>query len=141
MIFDGIASRLKPRGLYTGYHNHFTEFTPLDGELPWHTFFGNTLPEVVMQMDTGNCAHGKGDVIAMMQSYFGRARTVHLKEYSESYNTALIGEGIMPWKEIFDFCEKPGSNTEWYIVEQESYAYPPLECVDKCLQNLKKMGK
>ena len=26
-------------------------------------------------------------------------------------------------------------------MEQESYAYPPLECVDKCLQALKKMGK
>lgn len=141
MIFDGIASRLKPLGLFTGYHNHFTEFAPLDGELPWHTFFGNTTPEVVMQMDTGNCAHGKGDVVAMIQPYFGRARTVHLKEYSESYNTALIGEGVMPWAVIFAYCEKAGSNTDWYIVEQESYAFPPLECVAKCLQNLKKMGK
>jgi hypothetical protein len=31
--------------------------------------------------------------------------------------------------------------TQWYIVEQESYAYPPLECVDRCLQSLRAMGK
>ena len=29
---------------------------------------------------------------------------------------------------VFDLCETLGG-TEWYIVEQESYAYPPLECV------------
>jgi hypothetical protein len=40
----------------------------------------------------------------------------------------------------FEVCENNGS-TDWYIVEQESYALPPLECVDKCLQNLKAMGK
>jgi sugar phosphate isomerase/epimerase len=51
-----------------------------------------------------------------------------------------IGEGEVDWPEIFDLCETIGS-TEWYIVEQESYAFPPLECVDRCLQNLRKMGK
>jgi hypothetical protein len=32
-------------------------------------------------------------------------------------------------------------NTEWYIVEQESYAFPPLECVERCVKNLRAMGK
>ena len=34
----------------------------------------------------------------------------------------------MNWQELFQLCETVGG-TEWYIVEQESYAYPPLECV------------
>lgn len=135
-----IAARLAPHGMRTGYHNHHIEFVPLDGELPWDTFFGNTSPEVIMQFDTGNALHGGADAAPFLQRYPGRARTVHLKEYSAGNDTALIGEGDVPWPTIFELCETIG-NTEWYIVEQESYAFPPLECVDRCLQKLRAMGK
>jgi hypothetical protein len=30
-------------------HNHHVEFQPMDGELPWDTFFSNTSPTVIMQ--------------------------------------------------------------------------------------------
>ena len=139
-LFNEIAAKLKPEGMFTGYHNHHIEFTPLDGELPWDTFFGNTVPEVVMQIDLGNALHGGADPVAFLKRYPGRARTVHLKEYSATNDKALIGEGDVDWDAVFTLCEADGV-TEWYIVEQESYAYPPLECVDRCLQALKAMGK
>jgi sugar phosphate isomerase/epimerase len=65
---------------------------------------------------------------------------VHLKEYSATNPEALIGEGDVDWQQVFELCESVGG-TEWYIVEQESYPYPPLECVERCLQALKEMGK
>ncbi len=139
-LFNEIAERLKPYGMLTGYHNHAIEFQPLEGELPWDTFFGNTNPEVVMQLDTGNALHGGANPVPFLERYPGRARTVHLKEYSATNDKALIGEGDVNWAEVFRLCETIG-NTEWYIVEQESYAYPPLECVERCLQALKAMGK
>ncbi|MDQ2732237.1 MAG: sugar phosphate isomerase/epimerase, partial [Armatimonadota bacterium] len=126
--------------MYTGYHNHTVEFTPLDGELPWDTFFGNTRHEVVMQLDTGNALEGGADPTPFLSRYPGRALTVHLKEHSTSDPNALVGEGDIHWPTIFALCEGQGG-TQWYIVEQESYAHPPLECVDRCLQNLRKMGK
>jgi sugar phosphate isomerase/epimerase len=73
-----------------------------------------------------------------MKKYPGRATTVHLKEFSSTDDKAILGEGDMKWKEFFSFCETIGG-TEWYIVEQESYAYPPLECVKHCLENFKKI--
>lgn len=139
-VFNEVAAKLKPLGMYTGYHNHHTEFAPMDGEMPWDTFFGNTSPEVVMQIDLGNCLHGKADPVQFLERYPGRALTVHLKEYSSTDDTALIGEGDVRWQDVFQLCEATGK-TEWYIVEQESYAYPPVECVDRCLQALRKMGK
>ena len=139
-VFNEIAARLAPEGMFTGYHNHYIEFTPMDGELPWDTFFGNTVPEVVMQIDLGNALHGGADPVAFLKRYPGRARTVHLKEYSATNDKAIIGEGDVDWEAVFQVCEADGV-TEWYIVEQESYAYPPLECVDRCLQALKAMGK
>jgi sugar phosphate isomerase/epimerase len=139
-VFNEIAEKLKPLGMQTGYHNHFIEFAPMEGEVPWDLFFGNTLPEVVMQFDTGNAMHGGADPIPFLERYPGRATTVHLKEYSATNDKALIGEGDIPWEEVFRLCET-ASGTEWYIVEQESYAYPPLECVDRCLKALREMGK
>jgi len=126
--------------MMVGYHNHNIEFTPMDGEKPWDTFFGNTVKDVIMQFDIGNAMHGGADAPPYLEKYPGRAITVHLKEFSKTNDKAILGEGDVPWKRIFELCETIGK-TKWYIVEQESYAYPPLECVAKCLENLKKMGK
>ena len=139
-VFNEIAARLKPEGMFTGYHNHHIEFTPLDGELPWDTFFGNTVPEVVMQIDLGNALHGGADPVAFLKRYPGRARTVHLKAYAATNDKALIGEDDVDWAAVFRVCEADPV-TEWYIVEQESYPYSPLESVERCLQALKAMGK
>ena len=139
-IFDEIAARLKPLGMHTGYHNHSTEFAPLEGEMPWDTVFGNTRPEVVMQLDTGNCLSGGGNPVAFLERYPGRALTVHLKEHSKTNDDAILGEGDVRWDEVFRLCESVGG-TQWYIVEQKSPAFPPLECVERCLKALRAMGK
>jgi len=138
--FNTIAEKLKPLGLKTGYHNHHTEFTPLEGELPWDIFFGNTSSDVVMQVDTGNALHGGCNVVPFVEKYPGRALTVHLKEYSKTNDKALLGEGDVDWISAFKLCEGVGA-TQWYIVEQESYAYPPLECIARCRQKLRALGR
>ena len=134
--FNGIAPALKPYGMKTGYHNHTVEFHEMDGELPWDAFFGNTVDDVIMQFDTGNALHADAEALPFLERYPGRATTIHCKEFSKTNDKALLGEGDVPWEGIFKVCETTGG-TEWYIVEQESYAYPPMECIDKCLKNLK----
>lgn len=139
---NAISDALAPHGMQTGYHNHHIEFQPLDGELPWDTFFGNTNPEVIMQFDTGNALHGGGEALPFLQRYPGRAVTVHLKDYDAATRSfdPLVGEGSVPFPEIFAVCESTGG-TRWYIVEYEADAYPPLEGVERCLKNLREMGK
>ena len=139
-IFDRIAEELAPEGMLTGYHNHTIEFAEMGGEVPWDTFVGNTRQDVVMQLDLGHVLHAGADPVAVLERYPGRAVTVHLKDYSRTNDTALIGEGDMRWDDVFRLCESVGG-TQWYIVEQESYAYPPLECVERCLRTLRDWGK
>jgi len=139
-LFNEAAETVKAHRMVVGYHNHSFEFTPLDNELPWDTFFGNTREDVVMQLDTGNALHGAADPVPFLQRYPGRALTVHLKEYSATNDHALIGDGDVRWDEVFTLCEGIGG-TEWYIVEQETSTHPPLECVNLCLQKLREMGK
>lgn len=137
-LFNELAEKVKPHEMLVGYHNHSIEFTAMDGELPWDTFYGNTRKDVVMQIDVGNAIHGGADPLPYLYKYPGRAITVHVKEFSKTNKKALIGEGDVNWKAFFALCKAVGQ-TEWYIVEQESYAYPPIECVQRCLRNLRKM--
>lgn len=139
-MFNEIAANLKPHGLKTGYHNHHIEWTPVGGEIPWDVFFSNTCADVIMQLDLGNALHGGTHAEPYIGKYPGRSTTLHLKEFSATNDQALIGEGDVRWEEAFRLAETVGG-TEWYIVEQESYAFPPLECVARCLENLRKMGK
>jgi len=140
VLFNEISEKVRQVGMYVGYHNHWIEFEPIDGIVPWDAFFEIADPDVVMQFDTGNALRGKGDPVTMLTRYPNRAKTVHLKEHSSVNENAMIGEGEVAWDEIFHLCETTGG-TEWYIVEQESYAFSPLECVRRSLENLRKMGK
>jgi len=137
-IFNEISHKLEPLGMYVGYHNHTEEFKPLDGELPWDTFFGNTGKRVVMQFDTGNALIAGAEAAPFLRKYPARALTVHIKEHSATNDKALLGEGDVKWKEILPLL-KGEARTQWYIIEQESYAYPPMECVEKCLRSFEKM--
>ena len=139
-LFNELSDKVKPHGMQVGYHNHSIEFKPLDGELPWDTFFGGTKKEVVMQLDTGNAMGGGGDPVMLLKRYPGRATTVHLKAFSKSKPNAIIGDDELPWQKIFELCETIGG-TQWYIVEYESDAYPPLVSIEKCLETLRRLGK
>lgn len=139
-VFNEIAEKLAPHGMLTGYHNHGVEFEPVEGSTGFEAFYSAAREDVIMQIDIGNAMHGGGDPIDFMRRYPKNLVTVHLKEYSASNPKALVGEGDVPWSEVFEICEGAGS-TEWYIVEQESYAVPPLESIDRCLQALRGMGK
>ncbi|MGQ9629401.1 MAG: sugar phosphate isomerase/epimerase family protein [bacterium] len=139
-IVNEVAEKIRPYGMLVGYHNHAVEFQPIRGEIPWDIFFRATDEDVVMQLDIGNAMHGGADPIEILEKYPGRAKTVHLKEFSATNDKAVLGEGDVKWGDVFKICETTGG-TEWYIIEQESYAHPPIECVRLCLENLRKMRK
>ena len=139
-LFNDIAAKLKPHGMRTGYHNHSIEFKPMDGKVPWDIFFGNTVPEVVMQLDTGNAMHGGGETVPLLKRYPGRAGTLHVKPFSRANPKAVVGEDELPWGEIFTLCETLGG-TEWYIVEYEVGGVPAVDAIRRCLAGIRKLGR
>jgi sugar phosphate isomerase/epimerase len=137
-VLDELAGKVKPEGMVVGYHAHAGDFKPIDGEKPWDILFDNTSKDVAMQIDTGNTIIGGADPIAYLKKYPGRSLTIHLKEHSATNKKALIGEGDVKWNEIFEVCESTGG-TQWYIIEEESGEYPPLEAAEKSLKNYRKL--
>ena len=139
-IFNGLASQVKSHGMRVGYHNHNIEFKPLDGEVPWDTFFNRTKKEVVIQFDMGNGVAEGGDPVVYLKRKPGRVASVHVKPFSKAKPNALIGEDEHNWPEIFRLCETV-AGVEWYIIEYESDAYPPLVSVQKTLEVMRRWGK
>jgi sugar phosphate isomerase/epimerase len=137
-LFTEIAARLKPYGMHVGYHNHMDEFKPVDGEEPFYTFFDHTGKDVIVQFDTGNAMEGGAQAAPFIKRYPGRVWSVHVKDASKSNPKALLGEGDVHWNDVLPLILGP-AGTKYFIIEQESYAYPPLECAEKCLRNFEKM--
>lgn len=139
-LFNQLAEQVAPYKMRVGYHNHTAEFQPLEGELPWEIFCTNTREEVVTQLDIGHCARAGQDPIEYLHKYPGRAITVHVKPYSAQSDEVVLGEDELDWPTILEVCETVGG-TQWYIVEQENYPYPPLESVRRCREALHQIGK
>ena len=137
-LFNDIARKIKPEGLWIGYHAHAHDFKQIDGVSAWDLFFGNTKREVIMQLDTSNCSEGGADPVAVLKKYPGRARTIHIKANGGGPE-AVIGEDKVNWKAVFAFCEGKGK-TQWYVVEHES-GKDPLDAVKRSYEALRTMGK
>ena len=136
--FNEIAAKAKALGMRVGYHAHQGDFKKFDGKTSWEIFFDDTNKDVVMQLDTGNCMQGGGDPVALLKKYPGRSTTVHVKEFGGPEN-AVIGQGVMPWAQVFQVCETT-AGTEWYIVEHET-GPDPIGNIKGCLDGLRKMGR
>ena len=140
-LLTDLAAQAKELGMRIGYHNHTIEFKPVADRIPWEVIFSNAGPDVLMQLDIRHCLDGGGDPIAILKKFPHRTATIHLTEHGGPEG-AVIGEGDVPWKQVFELCETIG-DTEWYIVEQEKYkpGVPTMESARLCLENLRKMGK
>lgn len=137
-LFNELAERLKPEGMSIGYHSHAHDFQKFEGEVAWDIFLDHTKPEVIMQLDTGNCQEGGADPLEVLKKHPGRAKSIHIKAHGAGPE-AVIGEDKADWNAIFAFCEGPGK-TAWYVVEHET-SKNPLDAVKRNFEALKKLGK
>lgn len=139
-LFSELSEKLKPHGMRIGYHNHAAEFQTLEGSRPWDTFFGQTATDVIMQFDIGNAGYEGADPVAELQRYPGRARTVHVKDYSAKLADLLVGDGVVNWPALFRACEQV-AGTEWYVVEHDTRPESGLMEIAETRRRLRERGR
>ena len=137
-LFGQIAEKLKSHNIMLGYHNHMDEFKPMEGELPWEVFFGNTGSQVMIQFDTGNAMAAGAQAAPFLLKYPKRVVSIHVKDFSSKNPNALLGEGDENWDEVIPIFQKK-LKVKWYIIEQETYPVPAMECAEKCLRSFEAM--
>ena len=139
-IMNLAAVPLAKAGIALGYHNHAAEFKFLENHVPYELMLKCFTTDVFLQLDFGNFREANIDGIKVAHRFPKRLRTVHLKAYKADCKTAVIGEDDIQWTSVFDACESAGT-LQWYIVEHEVYANPPMVCVKQCRDNLRKLGR
>jgi sugar phosphate isomerase/epimerase len=138
------CEKLRAVDLRAGYHNHQTEFQPLEGKRPIEILAANTPKDFMLQLDVGTCVEVGSDPVAWIKSNPGRINSLHLKDWApgaaadnKEYRV-LFGEGVCPWPQIFDAAESVGG-VEYYLIEQEGSRFPELQTAQRCLDAYKKM--
>jgi sugar phosphate isomerase/epimerase len=137
---NGAAEKLKPLGMRTGFHNHDAEWVPVEGRRPMEVLAANTGKDVVLQLDVGPCIEAGSDPVAWIKANPGRIASMHCKDWSPDPAKGfkvLFGEGVTPWKKLFQAAEKTGG-IEYYLIEQEGSAFPPMETARLCLESFRK---
>jgi len=138
------CEKFQPVGLRAGYHNHQTEFQPLEGKRPIEVIAANTPKDFMLQFDVGTCVEVGSDPVAWIKANPGRINSLHCKDWAPGADAdnkgykVLFGEGVCPWKEIFAAAESVGG-VEYYLIEQEGSRFSEIETAQRCLDNWKKM--
>jgi sugar phosphate isomerase/epimerase len=137
------ADKLRPLNLRTGYHNHAYEFVAVAGRRPIELIAAGTPPDVMLQLDVGTCVEAGQDPVAWIKANPGRINCIHCKDWAPGAGKGyevLFGEGVAPWRKIFQAAESRGG-VEWYLIEQEGARMPELEASQRCLANWKRLKR
>jgi sugar phosphate isomerase/epimerase len=140
-VFNRCGDLCKKSGMKFGYHNHWAEFTEQLNEMKLFDIMMQKLDvnKVVMQLDIGNMYIGGAKALDVIGQYPGKFELIHVKDEignntPEKYESAILGKGIIPVKEVLDICRKKGG-TKVYIIEQEAYqGKAPIYCVNEDLK-------
>jgi len=141
--FDEIGARLREHQLALSFHNHAKEFTSLDGRYALDWIMDSAAPRNLgSQLDVYWAFFAKVDCSTYIRPLGRRVTSLHIKDgfLSEKRDTCEIGFGKVPFEDIFKTIEAIGT-VEFYIVEQEDYKFPPMECVKKSFETLKRWNK
>ncbi|TWF41666.1 sugar phosphate isomerase/epimerase [Chitinophaga polysaccharea] len=149
-VFNKSGALCKRSGMKFGYHNHDFEFSQqLNGQKIFDLILTSTDPALVaQQLDIGNMYHAGGIALDIIKKYPGRFELMHVKdeiksakgEMGSSYESTVLGKGVIPVKEVIDLGKQSGG-TCYFIIEQESYqGQAPLDAVKVDLQIMKKWG-
>jgi sugar phosphate isomerase/epimerase len=148
--FNKCGELCKQHGMTFGYHNHNFEFKTKIGDGTLYDYIlANTDPALVaQQMDIGNMLGAGGVAIDLIKKYPGRFELMHVKDETKSdsgegmdgYDSTILGQGVMPVKEILKAARSTGGTSQ-FTIEQESYqGKDPFDCVKIDLQVMKKWG-
>jgi sugar phosphate isomerase/epimerase len=138
-IFNKSGEDCKKMNLKFGYHNHDYEFESENGKVLYDVLVENTDPLLVnMELDLGWVAATGNDPLDYLKRYPGRFPLWHLKDMDlQKKHSVEFGKGGLKILEILKHQKESGM--KYFFVEQEEYAYTPLESMKINMDYLAKL--
>jgi sugar phosphate isomerase/epimerase len=149
--FNRCGEQCKKAGLTFAYHNHWFEFLPTNGVLPYDELLKMCKADLVkMEMDLCWISTTGKDPVEYFNKYPGRFPLVHVKDvktmpkissggtqnFGDTVDLTEVGSGVIDWKRIFAHSEKAG--IKYYIVEHD-HPKQPLESIKTSHEYLTKV--
>jgi sugar phosphate isomerase/epimerase len=135
--FNNWAVKLRQAGLGFAYHNHEFEFVKIAGDTrAMDVLMQNTDPSLVkFELDMHWAVVGGADNVEFINQYPGRFMACHIKDRTADGKMVSVGDGVIPWADIFKHNEKAGF--EYFYVEDDDPPYPVREPVKRSIDYLK----
>lgn len=123
--FNRAAEQAHAAGLRFAYHNHWFEFAPVNGQVPYDLLLRETDPKLVdFEMDLYWITKAGGDPLAYFAKYPGRFKLVHAKDSKGPPQQAMadVGSGVIDFRKIFAHSRQAG--IQHYFVERDDAPDP-----------------
>jgi sugar phosphate isomerase/epimerase len=149
--FNHCGEQSKKAGMQFAYHNHWFEFLPVEGKLPYDELLKECDANLVkMEMDLCWIIAAGADPLKYFNLHPGRFPLVHVKDlktlpkvtaggaqnYGDTVDLTEVGSGVIDWKKIFAQSEKAG--IKHYIVEHD-HPKQPFESIKTSYEYLEKL--
>jgi sugar phosphate isomerase/epimerase len=149
--FNKCGEQSKKAGIQFAYHNHWFEFLPTSGSLPYDQLLKLCDANLVkMEMDLCWITVAGGDPLKYFNEYPGRFPLVHVKDvktlpkistggaqnFGDTVDLTEVGSGTIDWKRIFAQSDKAG--IKHYIVEHD-HPKQPIESIKTSYDYLAKL--
>jgi sugar phosphate isomerase/epimerase len=151
--FNHAGEISKKSGIQFAYHNHWFEFLPVNGKLPYDMLLEQCDPDLVkMELDLCWITVAGADPLTYFNRYPGRFPLVHVKDMKklpkvsaaggQDFGDSLkdmtaVGSGIIDWKRILGQSDKAG--IKHYIVEHDK-PQAPFESIKISYSYLSKLS-
>ncbi len=138
--FKPVAEVFTKSGKKLMYHNHYNEFSKLDGSLIMDLLTERFAPEEMgITLDTYWVQYAGADPVQWLYALAGRTPCIHMKDMLFDQKMAPIGEGNMNYDSILTAAVD--TDVQVALVEQdESYGKDPFDCLARSYAYLKSFG-
>lgn len=134
-----VNERIRREGIRLAYHNHEHEFAlHYDEKTVYDLLYENLSPDIVMELDSGNCIEGGGDPLRVLEKYRDRQIVLHLKPYSRQKGFDVVLGDESDENDWNALLHQPWAEFEWLLVESENISLPEMENAARCIENLNK---
>ena len=142
-VFQKTGEAAKKAGIGFAYHNHSTEFDPVEGagatvaKTPYELILSQTDKDLVkMELDLAWATKAGKDPVELFKGQPGRFPLWHIKDIKSDLKTITeVGNGVVDFKHIFEAAKIAG--LKYIFVEQDMA--PGIESIQTSYQNLTKV--
>jgi sugar phosphate isomerase/epimerase len=132
------AEHAHQAGLRLGFHNHWTEVEPVEGDRTFLDLLRELPAELLwLELDLGWVWHGGGDPRRELRATAGRCPLVHIKDFADRDRDVPIGEGVVGYGEVVPAALQAGA--EWLVVEQDEPGDDPFDAVARSLRQVREL--